>query len=249
MSSSSPDNRILPLSSLRFLLAVWIFVHHLYPVWWMPISRHLGEFVTGFFVAGFVAVPFFFMLSGFVLTIAYGSATRMNKHERLRFWLRRFSRLAPAFYLALFIGIFPYYGMVLKHVDTSVGVLIGTVRDLLTNVLFLGVASQRALIMNNSSWTISVEAIFYSIFPFFCPIVFRMQRRGVFATLVACVAACVGMQLLVMHFHPIFYDWRASQFRPPYYFGDHEEKWRFFFLANPLFHFPEFLMGVALARL
>ena len=66
------ENRILPLVSLRFLLAIWIFLHHLYPSFWMPLNHRIGSFGTGFFVTGFLAVPYFFILSGFVLAFAYG---------------------------------------------------------------------------------------------------------------------------------------------------------------------------------
>lgn len=238
----------MPLVSLRYFLAVWIFVHHLYPVWWMPLSQRIGTFATSFFVAGYVAVPFFFLLSGFVIFLAYGSAAPMTTASRTRFWLRRFARLTPAFYLSLIFGLFPYVGQVMKHLDSSVGVAIGTMKDLALDMSYLGVTSQRALVINYSSWTISVEAFFYVLFPFVAPYLFRLRKRDLVLATLGCVLSCIAMQLTVMHFHPLLYTWSADQFRPQSSF-EQEESWRTFLLSNPLFHFPEFLLGMALARL
>jgi peptidoglycan/LPS O-acetylase OafA/YrhL len=247
-SPINQENRVLPLVSLRFLLAVWIFVHHLYPVWWMPLTHRVGSFLYGFAVMGYVAVPFFFVLSGYVLTLAYGSDRLMTAKERKRFWCRRFARIAPAFYAGLLLGLFPYTGMVMKHVDTSLGVLLGTAKDLLINMSFLGVFSDRALVMNYSSWTISVEALLYAAFPFVAHHVFRLGKRGLILTMFLCIAACVAIELCVMAKVPELYSWRANQFRPEPPLPEYADRWRIFMLTCPPLHFLEFAIGVCLAR-
>jgi len=116
----------------------------------MPFKDEFGEFIFNFFVAGYIAVPVFFMISGFVVFYNYGDQALLGTKVFLGFLLRRLSRLAPMFYLSLLIGVGPYLGNTLTHVPITVDVLMGTVRDLAFNASFLGVTSHRSLRLNYS---------------------------------------------------------------------------------------------------
>ena len=61
MQAASRPASIAPLTSLRFFAALLVFVHH------TPLTARWSEV----FSLGFAGVGFFFVLSGFILTIQY----------------------------------------------------------------------------------------------------------------------------------------------------------------------------------
>jgi peptidoglycan/LPS O-acetylase OafA/YrhL len=94
---------ILPLTSLRFFAALAVFASHL-PLASgadQPLLNWLGKNV---FYEGYWGVAFFFVLSGFILTVAY--VKRLNYSGDLYlFWLARFARIYPLHLLTFFIAL------------------------------------------------------------------------------------------------------------------------------------------------
>ncbi|NUP95453.1 MAG: acyltransferase [Planctomycetaceae bacterium] len=142
------------LTGLRFVAAFAVFLFH---------SRekfHIDSWKLG--SLGSCAVAFFFVLSGFILTYVYGESL---KRESLRgFFVARFARIWPVHIatLVLFVvvmrrGTFPADGSeVLSALKQAF--LLQTWSTDLTSVLQL----------NGVSWSISVEFLFYALFPFLC---------------------------------------------------------------------------------
>ena len=78
--------RFSVLDSWRGLCALWVALYH------FRVVGHLSEnWVTRH---GFIAVDFFFTLSGFVIAHAYGQSLN-TMADRVRFFIRRFGRLYP----------------------------------------------------------------------------------------------------------------------------------------------------------
>src|SRR4051812_30572917 len=73
------------LTSLRFPAALWVVLFHF-----------------GYLPIGWLAVTFFFILSGFILTYVYLEGDGLAKSDEA-FWKARLARIAPAFYLALLL--------------------------------------------------------------------------------------------------------------------------------------------------
>ncbi len=78
--------RFQVLDSWRGLCALWVVLYH------FRVLSHVNE--LWFTRHGFIAVDFFFALSGFVIAHAYGSQLT-GLAERVRFFIRRFGRLYP----------------------------------------------------------------------------------------------------------------------------------------------------------
>ena len=75
---------IRSLTSLRFIFAVMIFMHHF----------SMGERVV-FPAGGALAVCFFFILSGFVLAYSYWERLEMRQISPISFYIGRLSKLYP----------------------------------------------------------------------------------------------------------------------------------------------------------
>ena len=98
-SISRPDLPVL--TSLRFFAAAVVLVNHLDPKR-LPFS---SEVFLGWFEAGYNAVTFFFVLSGFILVYVYSGVREcdgLNVGYR-KFISARLIRIGPAYYLGLIL--------------------------------------------------------------------------------------------------------------------------------------------------
>lgn len=175
------------LTSLRFVGALLVFITH---------AAYLSPFANAAVADGFLfvgldgghlAVSFFFVLSGFVLTWS----TRPG--ERLRaFYRRRLMRIIPS-HLVVFA---PAVGVMLL-IGGGIGLF-----PLLLNYLFLqqawvwdfGFASQSP---NPPTWTLGVEIFFYALFPLFYLAVRRIRREQVWLWWVATGLLVVAITVVV----------------------------------------------------
>lgn len=143
----NPVAKIRSLTSLRFVAAAMVLLHHL--VTYLPLK--LGP-LEGFPLGH--GVSFFFVLSGFILAYVYPDLSASG--AKTEFWLARFARLWPlhAFCAILFL---------LQH-----GVDGATVSATLLNLSLLHAWIPRESLytsLNDVSWSISVEVFFYLCFP------------------------------------------------------------------------------------
>lgn len=127
-------------------------------------------------------VTFFFVLSGFVLTVSYSARSQFSYCD---FILNRLARIAPVYFLALALVT---YGKFLH------GDLIAT--DLLLNIFFAqSWLPAHALSLNSPGWSISVEIFFYLAFPFIFSIVKKSERTS-YSVFVFSVAFWIATQLI-----------------------------------------------------
>jgi peptidoglycan/LPS O-acetylase OafA/YrhL len=129
---------------------------------------------------GFAAVAFFFVLSGFILSYAHAGPSEHDGCDVKAsvFWRLRFGRIAPAYYLGLLLSI-PF---VAYHLDvlavTGWSRFVGPVLV----ILFLQAWWPRfALLWNFPAWSLSVECLFYAVFPSLARALARVPRTTLFA--------------------------------------------------------------------
>jgi peptidoglycan/LPS O-acetylase OafA/YrhL len=171
-------------------------------------------------------VSLFFMLSGFILAYAY-SDMETGRQDRTNFWISRFARIYPVYFLSL-LWFAPF---ILAHrftVEPFGTALAKAVSSFVPSALLIqGWFHPRfALSWNGPGWTLSVEAVFYILFPFFYPFIRRLSSHG---KLLFFAAAVVTGSLLSMADIPFHSELLAGLI------GFH-----------PFFHVPTFLAGVAL---
>ena len=192
------------------------------------------SFLTGLVSGGYAAVTFFFMLSGFILAYAHaGKTERVGCNVKATtFWRLRFARIAPAYYLALLIAL-PIAIQTFAEAEAPVW---SRFVGLSSVMLFLQAWwPPYAALWNYPAWSLSVECLFYALFPWLVRASARWSITALLATtyvLIVLVTVCQTELLTVGGLFP--------ETRP-----EHLVLRSFF----PILHLPQFVFGMALGRL
>lgn len=157
----SSTNEILPLTGIRFVAVLMIYLYHY--SFKLDLS---GIIVPGMFQQFFLGVQVFFVLSGFVICYKYFEKSELKKTFILTYYLRRFARIYPLFF---FLTTFTFIIFAIKNIhESSLG------KEYLLNITFLkGLSSKYFLSGIGPSWSLTVEEIFY----FFSPFIFFFIKR------------------------------------------------------------------------
>lgn len=186
---STSAERIHPLTALRFFAALFVVLFHTLAIFFPSVRPHQG--LGRLFSLGYISVSFFFFLSGYILAFVY--LRRSKPLTYIKFYQARFARIYPLLLLTLVLD-FPFLFLDKFH-------RYGTGEAFLkSGVVFTGAA---ALLqawapqfkgINSPSWSLSVEAVFYLLFPFLGPALWKLRGAGLWVA-----AACFyfGGQTLV----------------------------------------------------
>lgn len=171
-NKSAHLTKILPLTSARFFAAIYVVVYHTIEFSGIRTPDYVNRFIS----LGETSVSFFFILSGYILASVYLSRAGHSINNR-RFWWARFARIYPIYIVMvlcdapyLFIDRLGTYGV--KQALVKTGITLSANIGLLQAWLFGKLAG-----INNPSWSLSVEAFFYLIFPFIGVRLWKMSRR------------------------------------------------------------------------
>lgn len=143
----TPTQKLDQLTFTRFLAALSVLFFHGGRQW--GILSYLPMLT-----AGPTAVSFFYVLSGFVMTIAYYRPnTRLDLGS---YALARFSRIYPVYILSFVLTCVYYIELIARTKS----------RELLVNIFLLQAWSPEYVqSFNIAAWSLSVEAFFYLLFP------------------------------------------------------------------------------------
>ncbi len=211
-----PRREPLPaLSGLRFFLAAHVLFFH-----FAPLFLGNSDFGRNLLRAGSSSIAGFFLLSGFILTYAHAlEVDRLDQPVR-EFWLARFLRIYPAYFLA-FLLTAPFALAQFGHAAFLAREIVKTGLFLLLMQTWVpGLWSY----WNYPAWSLSVEAFFYAMFPLLVPWIFR-PRWDWRITLTAV--------------------WLTGLMVPIALLGTTRFEW---LLATPALHLPEFIFGMILGR-
>ena len=215
------------LNGLRFLAALAVVIFHYAPR--VGGYARLPEILKNLIGEGPAAVGFFFILSGFVLAHRH-----LNGGPRVQapdFYWARFARLYPAYLLAflLFLPVAlqryvvnPSPGSAGRHTFVLSAVL---------SCLMLQSWTPLAQAWNGPSWSLSVEAFMYLMFPFIGYRLATLRRRN--SIFVMLLAWLIPSSLAVAY---------VARWIP----GD---IWRLYVTNNPLLWLPLFVMGICASRM
>ena len=183
---AAPPSHLPALTGLRFFLALWVIVNHLVGKGhvYEPVAQTLPGPLQAIMRAGYLAVPTFFVLSGFVLARTYAS-TEWNPTNLWRYLLGRFARIYPVYLLSLLI-VLPF---IVKAKDQPKGWLVA-MHLTLTQGWWVGHYTAG---WNTPAWTLSCELFFYLMFPLF---IVPLKDFGWMGTVGAGLLACVMPQLM-----------------------------------------------------
>src|SRR4051812_24063929 len=157
-----PERRHDGLTRLRLVFIGWVVVFHLDLL--LRLTMDL-PWLRPLIETGYLGVDGFFLLSGFVLWLGYGSRPPTDVVSLGQFWLRRFARTWPLHALVL-LALAALVGLVVAmggriHDPERFGL-----RDfLLQAVLVHAWETTERLTWNSPSWALSVEWAGYLAFP------------------------------------------------------------------------------------
>lgn len=200
--------RIESLTVFRFVAALIVVNFH--------FARKLMD-SADFYTAGPQMVTFFFVLSGFVMSVAYLGRPAIRPAD---YWAARFRRIAPAYYFALAVSVI----LLFKTTDFTTFSL---------GALFLqSWVSPYALSLNSPGWSLSVEVFFYFTFPF---IAYAIRKYRV-PVLWACLAAgALWLVTQVVHISLLNSAWYTG-------YPSLSDDLIYYF---PLSHWSSFCLGIA----
>ncbi len=139
--------KINQLTFTRFIAAISIVIYH-YGTKSNLFNNNPASFL---FKQANIGVTYFFILSGFVMIIAY------NSNSAIRFWSylkNRLARIYPVYFLAIFLNL----GLAVFSIKN--------IGDVVLNILMLQAwFPAKALTVNYPGWSLSVELFFYLLFP------------------------------------------------------------------------------------
>jgi peptidoglycan/LPS O-acetylase OafA/YrhL len=156
------------------------------------------------------AITFFFVLSGFILVVSScKNGVLPSKIEAKSFWKRRIARIVPMYLFAL-IAFF----MLTFDYNPELA-LFWQIQSYLYAIFFLQ-SWNYLLVMdvNFPSWSLSVEAFFYLVFPLLYSLFIRLKLTSVIVIgiaiwllnlLVVKSMLIVKVPVEIMHFSPIFH--------------------------------------------
>ncbi len=176
---SRKGGQLPALTGLRFLLALWVIVHHLSGSGQMlePAALAMPGPVYAFIRGGYLAVTTFFVLSGFVLSRSY-SAIEWSPRNLLRYGAGRIARVYPVYLLSLAV-VAPF--VIADRRAASPPLLAAH------GLLLQGWLGPIPVNWNTPAWSLSCEIFFYFSFPLLAILVLRAGWRGAVA---AAILAC-----------------------------------------------------------
>ena len=193
----APKNWSPELEGLRGLASLWVLLGHICILinYSFPLLSDPS-----------MGVDLFILLSGFLMAKNYQERREVEPWTDpatfKKFWLRRYFRIAPLYYVLLVvaIGFGPYFGEmrdvissfypstateVSRYADQSFG-------NLATHVLFLfGFLPHYAFNTVLPDWSIGLEMQYYALFPF---IMLAIMRFGYPATCVVLMLAGIALK-------------------------------------------------------
>ncbi|MFO0796255.1 MAG: acyltransferase [Gemmataceae bacterium] len=211
--------RLDALTGLRFLAAAAVAVVHI-PA--LAEDPTLPPTPRRFMAEGFAGVPFFFVLSGFVLAYSYHQRlARPTRGDLGRYLLARFARIWPVYLFTLAVLAF----LPLVPALTT-GWEVGT--NLLLLQVWAPAPSPYPPGMNPAAWSLSDEVFFYLCLPVFVWAAARLPGLGR-SRLWALAGAAWAAEFGLMY-------WKCSNLNP----------WTQYLMVCPLVRLADFTVGVAL---
>ena len=186
------------LTTLRGFGALWVVACH------MAVSLPRFEHhITYFFLHGWLAVDFFFILSGFVISYSYLDlfSERIEAKKARKFLTTRFLRIYPLAFLVLVCVWLPCFAA-LKILGLEVDPEIFSGRSFFLQLFLLngiGLPDSKAG-WNGPTWALSSEFVLYCCFPFLAYCTAKLKGGALNAALMAIlVGGLVLLSILITH--------------------------------------------------
>lgn len=201
--------KISQITFTRFVAAIAIVISHFNK----DLFLYQINYLSDIFLRANVGVSYFFILSGFIMMVAYH---KKNSIDYLDFYRNRFARIYPLYVVGLLLYL------VTRSSDFSLYKLI---------LYLFGIQSWipgEALVLNFPGWSISVEFLFYLLFPLLYNRYYSKKNKSIWV-----------ITILIWLITQVFSNFYVKSL---WYEGPHTKSHEFGFYF-PLMHLNEFLIG------
>ncbi len=201
--------KISQITFTRFIAAMAIVISHFNK----DLFLYKIDYISNIFLKANVGVSYFFILSGFIMIVAYH---RKEKIAYLDYYRNRFARIYPLYVLGLLLYL------VTRYAGFSI----------YDGFLYLfGLQSWipgKAMVLNFPGWSISVEFLFYLIFPLLYNYFYSRGNKSIWV--VSTMIWVVTQVFCTLYFGSSYYE------------GPHTESHELLYYF-PMMHINEFLVG------
>lgn len=152
------------IDSLRGLAILLVIMVHTLLSLTNEYSFYNGS-IKAFMINGQFGVQLFFIVSAFTLMLSYQNR-KTEKHRTAKFFIRRFFRIAPMYYLAIILILLDnLLNLNFYKIDHQSY----TIVEIISNFLFVnGFFPEYINRLVPGGWSITVEFTFYMVLPFLC---------------------------------------------------------------------------------
>jgi peptidoglycan/LPS O-acetylase OafA/YrhL len=185
--NAAHDDSIRPLTSLRFIAALLVFLSH---YGGYPYGR-AEQFWQSILIEGHAGVTIFFVLSGFLITLRYLPLITERRFSLYDYFLRRAARILPLYWILLAVSL-----ILSPYTPVKVFAPFPLANVLLVQAYF----KQLSTTFIVAAWSLTVEGSFYIVAPVilhFCA-AFGRDTRSIFITLVVWVLGLFGIGLVLV---------------------------------------------------
>ncbi len=200
----------------RFIAALTVVFFHYGQSIFPANTSFLFENIT----AGPIAVGYFYVLSGFIMAIAYYQPEQKNQHtiNKKKYWVARFARIYPVYLLALLLIVAAKFkGLTENWLELPLHL-----------TLLQSWVPGYPITLNTPGWSLSVEAFFYLCFPFLLIWVYKLGTKSLAIFTVILWFATQAILLIQLN---------SAEYAPKSLLHD-------FIYYNPLMHLNSFVAGI-----
>lgn len=191
LGHDTTSGQVMPgIDGLRALAVTMVVVFHIHGYGaGAPEVSLLGLTLNPWLATGHLGVELFFALSGFLLMIPWAKNHYAGKPvpDRRSYFMRRFYRIAPAYYVHLAILFLVLAPLALStwHLLSPLGIF--TVFTHLSFTHYLFPVTSAGLGINGALWTLTIEVCFYVSLPYIAR--FFLGRNALLAVLLSLLIA------------------------------------------------------------
>jgi peptidoglycan/LPS O-acetylase OafA/YrhL len=201
--------KISQITFTRFLAALAIVISHFNK----DMFVYKTDYIADIFLKANVGVSYFFILSGFIMIVAYHKKEKIAYFE---YYKNRFARIYPLYVLGLLLYLATRYSnFSIDHLFLYLFALQSWIPG-------------KAMILNFPGWSISVEFLFYLIFPLLYNHFYSKKNKSIWV-------AGIVLWIITQIFSHLYFA--SSSYK-----GPHTESHEFLYYF-PLMHVSEFLVG------
>lgn len=152
------------IDSLRGIAVILVFLIHI--TFFLPVIKASlpSMLETALALGQFGGVELFFIVSGFTLFRSFDIRSKIEENAEKNFMIRRFFRIAPAYYFALIVAFIASKFFPIMPIKFS---------NLICHLLFISTVNNNILFVE---WTIFVEICFYIMLPFIFNNLFEYKK-------------------------------------------------------------------------